>query len=89
MYKNYEYVFFNSSVGSKEIKILFKPEGTSDRELRSYIEPAQPCRDHRRFARSEYVETKQNLELRLILVLAQDVLDIGVTVPAPAPGIGI
>ena len=51
--KNYEYVFFNSSVGSKEIKILFKPEGTSDRELRSYIEPAQPCRDHRRFARSE------------------------------------
>ena len=36
---NYSQVFFNSSVAIKEIKILYKPDGTTDADLKAHIEP--------------------------------------------------
>ena len=37
---NYSQVFFNSSVAIKEIKILYKPDGTTDADLKAHIEPS-------------------------------------------------
>ena len=35
----YKYFIFNSSVATKEITILYKPDGTPDTDLKAYIEP--------------------------------------------------
>ena len=36
---SYKYFVFNSSVATKEITILYKPDGTPDTDLKAYIEP--------------------------------------------------
>ena len=36
----FKQLFFNSSVATKEIKILYKPDGTTDEDLKAHIEPS-------------------------------------------------